>query len=223
MIQTMTDLHTHTYLSDGALGPAEHIRRAQTKGYRILGLADHADLATLDRVVPVLVEAARRENEVGQMIVLAGIELTHVRPAHVAEGIARARQLGAQYVIVHGETIVEPVDEGTNAAAIEAGADILAHPGLISSELVAKAAQRGVRLEISGKAGHSLSNGHVARLAVEAGVKLIYGSDAHEPGQMHGPELAEKICLAAGLDAARVQRMFADAADWAKRLANDEF
>ena len=37
-----------------------------------------------------------------------------------------ARALGAKVVIVHGETIVEPVPRGTNLAAIEAGVDILA-------------------------------------------------------------------------------------------------
>jgi len=165
----MIDFHTHTILSDGALIPAEHIRRAEARGYRILGMSDHADLATMGHILPILLEAARRENELGRMRVLAGVELTHVRPEHIDEGVRRARQLGAMYVIVHGETLAEPVQPGTNRAAIEAGADILAHPGLITPEEAALAAGRGVLLEITAKGGHCLTNGHVARVAASAG------------------------------------------------------
>ncbi len=215
----MIDLHTHTLLSDGALVPAEHIRRAQSEGYRILGFADHVDLATMERVIPILLEASRRENELGQMIVLAGVELTHVRPAHIPEATERARKAGAQYVICHGETLVEPVMEGTNAAAIEAGVDVLAHPGLIEESLVKRAAERGVRLEISGKAGHSLANGHVAKLATAHGVMLMFGSDAHGPGQFAGKAHARNVCKAAGLNEAQVEAMFASAESFARNLA----
>jgi len=52
--ETMIDFHTHTLLSDGALVPAEHIRRAQVRGYRILGMSDHVDLATMEQIIPVL-------------------------------------------------------------------------------------------------------------------------------------------------------------------------
>ena len=54
------------------------------------------------------------------------------RRSLIAPLSCRARALGAQIVLVHGETIVEPVPPGTNHQAIEAGVDILAHPGLIS-------------------------------------------------------------------------------------------
>ncbi|MFP4053929.1 MAG: histidinol phosphate phosphatase domain-containing protein [Phycisphaerae bacterium] len=215
----MIDLHTHTLLSDGELVPAEHIRRAQSEGYRVLGFADHVDLATMEAVIPVLLEAARRENELGQMTVLAGVELTHVRPTHIAEATRRARRLGAQYVICHGETLVEPVMPGTNAAAIEAGVDILAHPGLIEPSLVKQAAESGVRLEISGKAGHSLANGHVAKLATACGATLLFGSDAHGPGQFAPEAHARNVCRAAGLEEGQVEAMFASAQAFADELA----
>ena len=50
---------------------------------------------------------------------------------------------------MHGETICEPVAPGTNRAAIEAGVDILAHPGLITEEEARLAASKGVLLEVS--------------------------------------------------------------------------
>ena len=212
----MIDLHTHTILSDGELIPAEHIRRAQVAGYRVLGLADHGDLATMASIIPQLIEAAQRENELGQMVVLAGIELTHVRPAHYAEAVARARDLGAQFVIAHGETIAEPVDEGTNRAAIEAGVDILAHPGLITPDDVKRAAERGVRLEISAKGGHCLCNGHVARLAREHGARLAFGSDSHTVGQFVRREQAIRVLLGAGLSPAEADDVLAKAEAWAR-------
>lgn len=216
----MIDLHTHTLLSDGELVPAEHIRRAEVAGYRVLGMSDHADLATMEVIIPQLCLAARRENELKRMLVLAGVELTHVRPVHIAEAAAKARTLGAQYVIVHGETISEPVEEGTNRAAIEAGATILAHPGLISLDDARAAAQRGTLLEISGKRGHCLCNGHVAAMAGKAGAKLIFGSDGHDPDQFYTRAQATRVCLGAGIDPAEVEAMFARAEKLARELAD---
>jgi putative hydrolase len=207
----MIDLHTHTQLSDGALNPAEHIRRAEVRGYRVLAMTDHAVLGTLETILRQLLLAARRETELGRMRVLAGIELTHIRPCHFAEATNRARELGAQIVLAHGETIAEPVLEGTNRAAIEAGVDILAHPGLIGVEEVKLAAKRNVLLEISAKGGHSLANGHVAALARAHGASLIFGSDAHSFDQMPSRAYAEQVCRGANIPAAEIAAMFARA------------
>ncbi len=215
----MIDFHTHTFLSDGELVPAEHIRRAEVHGYRVLGISDHADFATMEGCIAAARLAARAENELGRMTVIAGVELTHLRPAHIARCVERARRLGAQCVIMHGQTVVEPVEEGTNRAAIEAGVDILAHPGLIAPEDVQLAARRGVRLEISARCGHSLTNGHVASLARQLGAKLIFGSDAHDCGDFPDRKFAETICRGAGLSDEEVAAIFADAQRLAKKLA----
>jgi len=67
---------------------------------------------------------------------------------------------------VHGETLVEPVESGTNRAAVSYPAvDILAHPGLISAEEVEMAKENGIYLEISSRRGHCLANGHVASVS----------------------------------------------------------
>ena len=207
----MIDLHTHTFLSDGELCPAEHIRWAEVAGYKALGFADHVGLATIPVTLPVLIEAAKKENELGNMKVLAGVELTHVRPEHIKEGVELARSLGAQVVIVHGETIAEDVKKGTNRAAIEAKADILAHPGLISEEDVILAAKNGVRLEITAKGGHSLCNGYVAKLAQEYGAQMIFGSDSHSHTQMATLEYAFKVLKGAGISRKVAEDMFTQA------------
>lgn len=219
-MNAMYDFHTHSLLSDGALCPAEHIRRAQVAGYAILGFSDHSDLATLPVQIPVELAAVRMEQDAEQgMIVLAGTELTHVRPGQIAQAVRLARELGAAYVAVHGQTLVEPVMPGTNLAAIEAGVDYLAHPGLITLDEAKLAAERGVFLEISGRKGHSLSNGHVVRMARQTGAKLIFGSDAHAPADMPTRDFAELVCRAAGLDQDEVDAMFANARAWGQKLA----
>jgi histidinol phosphatase-like PHP family hydrolase len=193
------DLHTHSTFSDGALIPAELVRRARVAGYRAIAITDHGDASIMAHTLGNLVPLAREYAAAMDMDILAGVELTHVPPPLIPEHIARARELGAQVVVVHGETLVEPVAQGTNLAAIEGGADILAHPGLISEVEVALAAEKGVHLEITTRKGHSLSNGHVAALARTHGCKLLVNNDAHAPGDLVGPELRKNVALGAGL------------------------
>ncbi|MDA3786193.1 MAG: histidinol phosphate phosphatase domain-containing protein, partial [Deltaproteobacteria bacterium] len=157
----MIDLHTHCFFSDGELVPAEHLRRVEVLGYQAIAITDHADSSNLDFIIPRLLQAAKDLNPHSTTRLLAGIELTHVPPGLVAELAAKARTLGAQVIVAHGETVVEPVHPGTNRASLEADIDLLAHPGLISVEDVKLAAQKGIFLELSGRKGHSLTNGHV--------------------------------------------------------------
>ncbi len=195
----MIDLHSHTFFSDGELVASELARRAEAKGLTALGITDHGDLSNIDFIVPRLVAVAKKLNEVMALEVIPGIELTHVPPAHIAEGAALARSLGARIVIVHGETVVEPVAPGTNRAAIEARVDVLAHPGLITEEEALLAAANGVFLEITARGGHSLTNGHVARMAAVAGASLVLNTDSHAPGDLIDAAFARKVVVGAGL------------------------
>jgi putative hydrolase len=209
----MIDLHTHTILSDGELIPTELARRAEAMGYRVLGIADHVDSALLEQVVPVLAQVARDLAPAMGMKVLAGCEVTHCRPEHIGRLVDRARKLGARFVIVHGETVSEPVIAGTNRAAIEAGCDILAHPGFITEAEARLAAQRGVLLEISGRKGHSLTNGHVAQMARRTGARVIFGSDSHAPPDLRGRADAERVLAGAGLTPEEVAAAWVAAED----------
>lgn len=207
----MFDLHTHTYFSDGVLGPAELAQRCLVQGYRGLVITDHCDHASLEPTLGRLVEFCRTASgHYGEMSILPGCELTHVPPDQIAELTVRARELGAQAVLVHGETIVEPVRRGTNHAAISAGVDVLAHPGLIAAEDVALAAEQGVLLELSGRKGHCLTNGRVARLAIEHGAALSFGSDGHAPGDYPNRAMACRILTGAGLSDQQVEQVIAN-------------
>ncbi|MBA4393964.1 MAG: PHP domain-containing protein, partial [Desulfobacca sp.] len=82
---------------------------------------------------------------------------------------------------------------------------ILAHPGLIGPEEVRMAAQKGVLLEITSRKGHSLTNGHVVRLAQSAGAGLILDSDTHGPEDIVALDQRARIVEGAGLDQAALQ------------------
>jgi len=204
----MIDLHTHSFFSDGELIPSELIRRAEAIGYKAIAITDHVDASNIDLVVPQIVKAIRKLREYLSIEALPGAEITHAPPQTIPDLVKEARQLGAKIVVVHGETLVEPVRPGTNRAAIEAGADILAHPGLISEEDLLFAKEKGVTLEITARKGHSLSNGYVAKEAVRLGVRLCINTDSHSPLDLITKEFASKILLGSGIENTRLDQIF---------------
>jgi putative hydrolase len=198
----MIDLHMHTFWSDGELVPAEMVQRARAKGVTALALTDHVDHSNLDLVVPAIARFCAAMEKLSDQTILPGCELTHVPPAGIAELVKRARRLGAKLVVVHGETLVEPVPAGTNHAALLAGVDVLAHPGLIAEDDVKLAAKKNIALEISARKGHCLGNGRVAALARRFGAPLVLNTDSHGPGDLIDDAFARTVLLGAGLDAA---------------------
>ncbi|MEN6422436.1 MAG: histidinol phosphate phosphatase domain-containing protein, partial [Smithella sp.] len=145
-------------------------------------------------------------------------EITHVAPAQIAALALEARKLGAKIVVVHGETIVEPVPAGTNLAALKSSVDILAHPGLLTEKEARLAADRGIYLEITTRKGHSFTNGHVAQMARKFKAKLILNNDAHSPADFVGKEKAERIARGAGLNSRDITAMFENSRRMVKKL-----
>lgn len=215
----MIDLHTHSLYSDGELIPAELWRRAQVMGYRYLAITDHVDASNFEEVFRRLKVAADSLNHGEPPYLIPGLEFTHIPPAHIGDLVKQARDLGVPLIIVHGETLAEPVAPGTNLEALKADIDILAHPGLISHEEAALAKTRGVFLEISARSGHCLANGHVVKMAREAGAALLLNTDAHAPGDLITRQQAERIARGAGLTYSEVHDLFVSAEALARRLA----
>jgi histidinol phosphatase-like PHP family hydrolase len=194
------DFHTHSFLSDGVLSPIELIRRAVVAGYATIAVTDHAGPGNVERVLEQLIPECAAASKHWPVVALPGVEITHVPVGTVAEIARRARRAGAQIVAVHGETIVEPVEPGTNRAAIDCPeVDVLAHPGLITHEEARDAAARGCFLEISGRRGHGFANGHVARVALDAGASLILNSDGHAPDDLLKLASVEKLLRGAAV------------------------
>jgi histidinol phosphatase-like PHP family hydrolase len=204
----MIDLHMHSTFSDGELIPSEVVSRALFAGYTHLAITDHVDPSNVENVVDRMVHVCSELRGKVRAQVYPGAEITHVPPRMIAPLAALARERGARVILVHGETIVEPVPRGTNLAAIRGKVDILAHPGLLTEEEARLARKYGVLLEITSRRGHSLTNGHVARIAAKTGARMVYNTDSHSPGDFTPWEDALRIIRGAGLtgkDAARMQ------------------
>ncbi len=195
----MYDLHTHTILSDGELLPCELLRRMAVLGYRTVAITDHADMSNVSSTIAAI-ERVRSSAEQYGVRLLTGVEITHVPPAQISDMAKLAKDEGADIVVVHGETVVEPVAEGTNMAACTCEyVDLLAHPGLITVSEAKEAAERNILLEITARGGHNRTNGHVCRIAAETGCSLTVDSDAHGPGDLMTQRAREVIVAGAGV------------------------
>ena len=197
----MYDFHTHTFLSDGVLSPIELIRRAIVIGYRVMAITDHIGPGNMEFILKTLIKDCEMASKRWDILALPGVEITHTPKEDIDLLAKEARTLGAKVVNVHGETVVEPVEPGTNHAAVNSQhVDILAHPGLITLEEARTAARNGVFIEVSARRGHSFANGHVVKIAQEAGARMILDSDAHAPDDLLTREFAMTVALGAGLD-----------------------
>ncbi|WP_292486455.1 histidinol phosphate phosphatase domain-containing protein [Methanohalobium sp.] len=196
----MIDLHTHTVFSDGELIPSELVRRALVTGYEAIAITDHADYTNFEQLVDVA-EKTKYLEDVYDIKILSGVELTHVPPAKIEPLVEKSRKMGADIVVVHGETVTEPVISGTNSTVVELGeVDILSHPGLITKDDVQKAYDNDICLEITSRKGHNITNGHVAKLGLEVGATMVVNTDTHGPDDLITTEMARKIAIGSGLD-----------------------
>lgn len=204
------DFHTHTILSDGELLPMELIRRAAALDHRAIAITDHASFSNIDWVV----ESASRDCEKADawgIEAIPGVELTHVPAKYVDQAVRKARKAGAELVVIHGETPVEPVEKGTDYEAVtNPEVDILAHPGMITVDEAELAKKNGVFLEISCRKGHSLANGHVAAVARDVGAKLLVNTDLHSPTDFSTMAFATTVARGAGMTADEVRIALVD-------------
>ncbi len=201
----MIDLHVHSVFSDGELTPSEIVRRCSELGYRGVAITDHVDFTNVQTVLSSL-EKMKDYRDDYEIPLLIGVEITHVPPKLIGRAVELAWKEGAEIVIVHGETVVEPVKEGTNYYAVQEEIDVLAHPGLIDLKTAEIAKENGVYLEITTRKGHCLTNGYVAKIAEEVGCELVLNNDAHSPEDFVSVDLAEKILRGAGVE--NVERVF---------------
>ena len=197
------DFHTHSFFSDGALLPMELIRRAHVNGYTAMAITDHASASNIEELVEKVTRDCDLAWEQWGFRVLPGVELTHCPPRSIAALAARAKRAGAKIVVIHGETLVEPVPPGTNRASVECSdVDVLGHPGLLTEQEAALAAQNNVFLEITSRRGHCLGNGNTVILGRAAGARFLVNSDTHSPDDLHTEAFARTVALGAGLTGA---------------------
>lgn len=204
----MFDLHIHTVFSDGELIPSEIASRMAAVGNEGFAITDHADFSNISDILSKL-EKLKDFMDSYDAKFLIGVEVTHVPPELIGKAVELAWREGAEIVVVHGETVVEPVKKGTNFAALNEEITILAHPGLMSEKEAEMARENGIHIEITSRKGHSLTNGYVAKLAEEFRFNLVINTDTHSPSDIINDKMAEKVLRGAGVE------------DWRKALDNN--
>lgn len=209
----MIDLHTHTLFSDGELLPSELVRRAEVKGYRVIALTDHVDSSNIDFVLPRIIKVCKVLNRFWKIRAIPGVEITHVPVQEIKSLVKFARKNGAKIIVVHGETVAEPVIQGTNRAAIEAGCDIVAHPGLITKSDVELAKARGVYLEITTRKTHSKTNKRLFKMAKALGAKLVLNNDTHSETSLKTRAQAIAILRGLGMTQPDINQIFKNSED----------
>jgi putative hydrolase len=120
----------------------------------------------------------------------------------------RAKELGAWLVVVHGESPIEPVEEGTNLAAVRSRfVDILAHPGHMTEEVAELAAKNEVFIEITTRRGHCITNAHVAKLASKAGALMLLNSDSHDEDDLLSEQTAKETLRQAEISSRKFKQI----------------
>jgi histidinol phosphatase-like PHP family hydrolase len=195
----MYDLHTHTIHSDGEMLPIELVRRMAVLGYTTVAVTDHVDASNAETVLASLLPV-RESAQLFGVRLLCGVEITHVPPAQIAALARQAKSAGADIVIVHGETPMEPVAPGTNRAACTCrDVDVLAHPGILALEDALDALKNNIALEITSRSGHNRTNGYVVQVARKAGCQIVVDSDAHAPHDLLDERARFLVAKGAGL------------------------
>ena len=195
----MIDLHTHTFFSDGVLSPFELVYRAKNNGYTAIALTDHVDYSNMEFVISNIVRVAKILTESYDILVLPGAELTYIPPKLIKSVTEECRKLGAKVVVVHGETVAEVVPPETNMYAVEANVDVLAHPGHLSEKVAEVAAKNNVKIEITTRKCHGITNKEVVEIALNKKAKLVLDTDTHNPENLLTKELITRVLSDSGL------------------------
>ena len=194
------DFHTHTFLSDGVNSPIELIRCAYSYGYAVIAITDHVSYSNIDEIIKAVKKDCELAAKYWEIKAIPGVELTNIPAKSINEMAKHAKECGALLVAVHGQTMVEPVEEGTNLEALSCPyVDLLAHPGLLTDREAELAVKNDIYIEITRRQGHSLSNGHVVAKGLRFNLKLLVNSDAHSHNDLYREGIQEKIAMGAGL------------------------
>jgi len=195
------EFHTHTIFSDGKLLPLALAGEAKIRNTAVLAITDHVDPSNIEFAIKGIVTFVEKMGSKMPIKVIPGAEISYLPPELIEKYARIAKELGAKIVVVHGESPVEPVPNGTNRAALRLKGlvDILAHPGWITEEEAILAKVNGVYLELSARKGHRKGNRHVVKMAKQFGAKLLINTDTHSDKDLITQKQAYLLATKAGL------------------------
>ena len=159
--------------------PIELIRRMSVTGYTTVAITDHVDTTNTESVSEISFKFRESAQLFG--VISCAAWRSPMSPLSDPALAKLAKDSGADIVVVHGETLVEPVAPGTNHAACACTyVDVLAHPGLIDPPMQNCGKKRhGTGAHFTG--WPQQGEWACRKVAREAGCQIVVDSDAHTP------------------------------------------
>ncbi|MCB0867631.1 MAG: DNA polymerase/3'-5' exonuclease PolX [Solirubrobacterales bacterium] len=222
--QIKGDLHSHTTLSDGVGSLEEMAAAAKALGYEYLAITDHSESHGFgnnvepDRLWQRIEEISEFNHENHGIRLLSGSEVNIHTDGSVDYDDDLLRALDWVIASIHtGFSEDESKNTDRMIAAIENPlVDCIGHPTgrlinqrdpypLNIERIIAATAEHDTLIEINGNPRRrDLSEIH-ARMAAEAGVKIVLNTDAHRPETLGYMEYAIATARRAWLTAAQVK------------------
>lgn len=192
------DLQMHTDWSDGHDDLEAMARAARARGYEYIAITDHSvGLGIVQGLSPQRLQEQRQlidrlNEELAPFRILAGVELEIRVDGTLALPDEVLAELDIVLASVHTSMRqdAETMTERVLAAIYNPHVDIIAHPtgrlinqrdrlNLDFDRVLRAAAETGTILEINGQPNRLDLDGEHVRAAIEAGVMLSLGTDAH--------------------------------------------
>jgi DNA polymerase (family 10) len=197
------DLHVHTLWSDGRDSVDAVARAAMLLGYEYVAITDHSQRAaasrvlTLDRLERQIEEVAGVRKRFTGIAILQGAEVEILPDGSLDFADDILDRLDVVLASLHepaGQTADALLDRYVRAMQ-HPRVHIITHPAnrlvgrdegyaLDYDTLFATAIDTGTVLEVDGGPGHLDMDGHLARRAIAAGVKISIDSDCHNVARL---------------------------------------
>ena len=198
LVDIRGDLHMHTTWSDGAQSLEQMVKKALERGYEYIAITDHSKFLRVangldeDRLRKQREDIARLNEKYPDIHIFAGVEMDILPDGTLDFSDSFLKELDFVIASIHSsfnqkeEKIMERLYEALENPYV----DMIAHPTgrllgrregyrVDMEKLIEKAAETGTALEINANPHRlDLSADH-AKLAQEAGVKLVINTDAH--------------------------------------------
>jgi|Deesub1362B_J571_1020462.scaffolds.fasta_scaffold02115_3 DNA polymerase (family 10) len=207
------DLHVHTNWSDGRGDVGELAEAARARGLTYIAVTDHYKFSqairgvTADDLLRQLDEIARLNEELKGFRVLSGVEANIQRDGSLDVPAELLRRVEVVIAAVHSHFRLSKrqMTERLVRAVEHELVDILGHPTgrLIGErppyeadwqEVLHRAAKSGTALEVNANPQRLDLAAPMIREALEVGVRLAIGTDAHAPEHLDFLELGVLTC-----------------------------
>jgi len=193
------DLHVHSDWSDGRASIEQMALAAIERGYEYMAITDHGDRLREGRLDAQLEEIEALNRKLAPFRILSGVESAIRADGSLDLPDEQLARLDWVLAAVHTSFERSPT-ERILGAMDNPHVDCIAHPSarkiggrqpaVAIERLVARAVETGTALEMNGQPDRlDLRDTH-ARLAGEAGAKIVISSDGHRPVTLMSIELA---------------------------------